>query len=182
MVRGHTTQGRTCRGYRQAGDRNGNGDTRIAATEKYGPPHHGGYKNDERTACAAAQPKLPGSGETGGEPGGAMLNVSGLNRFWYLRDFHDMRCKYDRVRSVIRQQLNREPQEGDVFIMMSKNRRLVRLFSYDRRSCSMHEKRFRPGYSFMKVEHEGERQVFSVAWSDVLLLLESPVIKSLKIS
>lgn len=111
-----------------------------------------------------------------------MLNVTGVNTFWYLRDFHDMRCKYDRVRSVIRQQLNREPREGDVFIMMSKNRRLVRMFSYDRRSCSMHEKRFHPGYSFMKVEHDGDRKVFSVAWRDVLLLLESPVIKSLKIN
>lgn len=110
-----------------------------------------------------------------------MLNISGINKFWYLRDFHDMRCKYDRVRSVIRQQLNREPQEGDVFIMMSKDRKLVRLFTYDRRSCSMHEKRFRPGYSFMKVEYEGGRKVFSVDWKDVLLLLESPVIKCLKI-
>lgn len=110
-----------------------------------------------------------------------MLNVSGVSRFWYLRNFHDMRCKYDRVSSVIRQQLNRDPQEGDVFIMMSKSRRLVRMFSYDSRSCSMHEKRFHPGYSFMKVEREGDRKVFSVSWSDVLLL-ESPVIKSLKIN
>lgn len=64
-----------------------------------------------------------------------MLNVSGLNRFYYLRNFHDMRCKYERVRSIIRQQFNREPEAGDIFIMMSRNRRLVRLFNYDRRSC-----------------------------------------------
>lgn len=56
-----------------------------------------------------------------------MLSVTGINRFYYLRDFHDMRCKYDRVRSVIHRQLDREPEEGDVFIMMSKDRRLVRL-------------------------------------------------------
>ena len=41
-----------------------------------------------------------------------MLNVSGLNKFYFLRNFHDMRCKYDRVRSIIRQQLNREPESG----------------------------------------------------------------------
>ena len=110
-----------------------------------------------------------------------MLNISGINRFFFLRNFHDMRCKYDRVRSIIRQQLNREPEQGDIFIMMSKDRRLVRLFHYDYRSCSLHEKRFKPGYRFMKVEKEGDETVYRIQWEDVLTLLESPVIKSLKI-
>ena len=43
-----------------------------------------------------------------------------------------MRCKYDRVLSIVREQLHREPNQGDVFIMMSKNRRLVRMFMYDK--------------------------------------------------
>lgn len=111
-----------------------------------------------------------------------MLNISGINRFFFLRNFHDMRCKYDRVRSIIRQQLDREPEQGDIFIMMSKDRRLVRLFHYDRRSCSLHEKRFKPGYRFMKIEKEGEETVYRIEWHDVLTLLESPVIKSLKIN
>lgn len=51
-----------------------------------------------------------------------MLNVTGMNRFYYLRNFHDMRCKYERVLSIIHQQLNREPQEDEVFIVMSKGR------------------------------------------------------------
>ena len=50
---------------------------------------------------------------------GTMLNVTGMNRFYYLRNFHDMRCKYERVLSIIHQQLNREPQEDEVFIVMS---------------------------------------------------------------
>ncbi len=55
-----------------------------------------------------------------------MLNITGLNRFFFVRDFHDMRCKYDKVLSIIHQQLNREPEDGDVFIVMSKDLRLVR--------------------------------------------------------
>lgn len=110
-----------------------------------------------------------------------MLNVSGLNRFYYLRNFHDMRCKYERVRSIIRQQFNREPEAGDIFIMMSRNRRLVRLFNYDRRSCSLHEKRFQPGYQFLRVEREGGENIYRIDWKDVVTLLESPVVKTLKI-
>ena len=75
--------------------------------------------------------------------------ITGLNRFFFVRDFYDMRCKYDKVLSIIHQQLNREPEDGDVFIVMSKDLRPVRLFSYDRRSYSMFERRFRPGYQFM---------------------------------
>lgn len=32
--------------------------------------------------------------------------------------------------SIIREQLHREPDEGDVFIVMSRDRRIVRLFMY----------------------------------------------------
>ena len=46
--------------------------------------------------------------------------ITGLNRFFFVRDFYDMRCKYDKVLSIIHQQLNREPEDGDVFIVMSK--------------------------------------------------------------
>ena len=61
-----------------------------------------------------------------------MLSISELGKFYYLRNFHDMRCKYGRVLSVIHQQMNREPQAGEVYIMMSKDCQTVRLYSYDR--------------------------------------------------
>ena len=108
-----------------------------------------------------------------------MLNITGMNRFYYLRDFHDMRCKYERVLSVIHQQLNREPEEDEIFIVMSKDRRKVRLFTYDRRSFSLYEKRFSPGYRFMRVCKDGEETVYSIQWKDVVVLLQHPVISSL---
>lgn len=83
-----------------------------------------------------------------------MLNITGLNRFYFVRDFHDMRCKYDKVLSIIHQQLDGEPKDGDVFIVMSKDLRLVCLFSYDQRSYSMFKKRFRTGYKFMQVSYK----------------------------
>ena len=116
-----------------------------------------------------------------GEAGGAMLSVTGINRFYYLRDFTDMRCKHSRVLSIIREQLHHEPNDGDVFIVMSRNRRIVRLFAYDNRSYSLFEKKFVSGYQFMKVEREGNERVYRIDWKDVVLLLESPIVKTLKI-
>ena len=43
-----------------------------------------------------------------------MLNITGFNRFFLVRDFYDMRCKNENVLSIIHQQLNREPEDGDV--------------------------------------------------------------------
>ena len=67
-----------------------------------------------------------------------MLNITGMNRF------------LSSILAVIRHQLGREPQKDEVFIVMSKNRRLVRLFSFDRISFSLYEKRFAPEYKFMQ--------------------------------
>ena len=64
------------------------------------------------------------------------MSISELGRFYYLPGFHDMRCKYGRVLSVIRQQMNREPQAGEVYIMMSKDLQTVRLYGYERHSCN----------------------------------------------
>ena len=43
-----------------------------------------------------------------------MLNISGLNRFYYIRNFTDMRCKYARILSVIRHQPGRDPERDEV--------------------------------------------------------------------
>ena len=107
------------------------------------------------------------------------MSVTGLNHFYYIRDFTDMRCKHSRVLSIIREQLHREPSEGDVFIVLSRNRRIVRMFTYDHRSYSLFEKKFVSGYQFMKVEREGGENVYRIDWKDVVLLLESPIVKSL---
>ncbi len=107
------------------------------------------------------------------------MDISGLRRFYYVSNFHDMRCKYDRVLSIIREQFHREPQKDEVFIIMSKDRRKVRLFNYDRRSAALFEKRFSAHYRFMKVEKAGEETFYSIEWKDVVLLLENTVINKL---
>lgn len=71
-----------------------------------------------------------------------MLSVTGMNRFYYLCGFIDMRCKHSHVLSVIREQLHREPSDGDIYVVMSKDRRIVRLFAYDNRSYILFERKF----------------------------------------
>ena len=140
------------------------------------------YKRQQQwLAFVLKEFKLPGFGSYGREAGGVMLSVTGLNHFYYVRDFTDMRCKHSRVLSVIRERLHREPNDGDVFIVMSRNRRIVRMFSFDNRSYSLFEKKFVAGYQFMKVERNGADTVYRIAWKDVVLILENPIVKTLQI-
>ena len=161
-----------------------------------GPPSEAGQRSGDasrayiRGADLEQWPAYPPerSGLSGSVPsdpkaGGPMLSVTGINRFYYLRGFTDMRCKHSRVLSVIREQLHREPSDGDIYIVMSKDRRIVRLFAYDNRSYSLFEKKFVAGYQFMRIikDDEGNEVAYRIDWKDVVLLLENPVIKSLKI-
>ena len=144
-------------------------------------PYSCGNSHDQWLAPFSEEPKLSGAETTGEKIGGSMLSVTGINHFYYLCDFTDMRCKHSRVLSIIREQLHREPNEGDVFIVMSRNRRIVRMFAYDKRSYSLFEKKFVAGHQFMKVEREGGEKVYRIDWKDVVLLLENPIVKTLKI-
>lgn len=144
-------------------------------------PYTCGASYDQWSVCFPEEFKLSGVEAADREAGGPMLSVTGLNQFYYLRDFTDMRCKHSRVLSIIREQLHREPNDGDVFIVMSRDRRIVRLLTYDNRSYSLFEKKFVSGYQFMKVEREGGELVYRIDWKDVVLLLERLIIKTLKI-
>lgn len=109
------------------------------------------------------------------------MSITGLNHFYYVRDFTDMRCKHSRVLSIIRERLHREPVDGDVFIVMSHNRRIVRMFSFDHRSYSLFEKKFMASYQFMKVDRTGTGTVYRIDWKDVVLILGNPIVNTLEI-
>ena len=59
--------------------------------------------NDQWTAYLPEEPTLSRVETTDREIGGSMLSVTDINRFYYLRDFTDMRCKHSRVLSIIRE-------------------------------------------------------------------------------
>ena len=48
-------------------------------------------------------------------------------------------------------------------------------------SYSLFEKKFVAGYQFMKVERNGADTFYRIDWKDVVLILENPVVKILKV-
>lgn len=95
-------------------------DRRFTGSSENRTSYIGRYPYEQRCACQSEEFKLRGFEKSDRETGGLMLNITGLNCFFFVRDFHDICCKYDKVLPIIHQPSNREPEDGDVFIVMSK--------------------------------------------------------------
>lgn len=110
-----------------------------------------------------------------------MLTINGLRRFFFLPHFHDMRCKAPKVAEIIRSRYHRAPFNGDVYRFMSKRYDKVKMIHYENHAYYLHEKSFTQGYRFMKVLYDGDSPLFMVDWKDLMVVLESPVVKEIRI-
>lgn len=110
-----------------------------------------------------------------------MLTINGLHRFYFLPNFHDMRCKAPRVAEIIRAMYKRDPLNGDVYIFMSKNRSKVKMIHYEKHAFYLHEKSYVKGYNFMKVTYCDDKPCYSIDWKDLVRILETPVIREIRI-
>ena len=111
-----------------------------------------------------------------------MLTVNGLHRFYFLPHFHDMRCKAPRILEIIRNTCSRDPMNGDVFIFMSKRYDKIKMVHFEKHAYYLHEKSYVNGYRFMKVRTEDGRRLYSIEWRDLVAILETPVIKEIRLS
>lgn len=103
-----------------------------------------------------------------------MLSINGLHNFYYLPELHDMRCKAQSIREIIRGRYHRDPLNGDVYMFMSKDQRKVRMIHYERNAYYLHEKSFIKGYKFMKIERKDDVTVYKIDWKDLVTILETP--------
>ena len=127
--------------------------------------------------------KLRESSEIRRETGGLMLTISGLKRFYYIPGVTDMRCGYSRLLQIVKQMTHHDPYNGDVFVFMSKDRRKVKMVHFENHAYYIHEKVFTNGYSFMLLEYRDENGLksYRMDWKDLVAVLESPVVKKLRL-
>ena len=117
------------------------------------------------------------------ETGGSMLTISGLKRFYYIPGVTDMRCGYSRLLQIVQQMTHHDPYNGDVFVFMSKDRRKVKMVHFENHAYYIHEKVFTNGYRFMLLEYRDENGLksYRMDWKDLVAVLESPVVKTLRL-
>lgn len=111
-----------------------------------------------------------------------MLNINGLRNYYFMPDLYDMRCGAQRVLETIRVKTGHDPYKGDVFIYMSKNRKTVKLVHFENNAFYFHEKTYKKAFKFMRLEIDGGGNVvYSIAFKDLVTLLECPVIDVMRV-
>ena len=138
---------------------------------------------EQRDHYQAEELKLRFPSEIRRETGGPMLTISGLKNFYYIPGVTDMRCGYNRLLQIVKQMTHHDPFNGDVFVFMSKDRRKVKMVHFENHAYYIHEKVFTNGYRFMLLEYRDEKGVLSyrMDWKDLVAVLESPVVKKLRL-
>ena len=54
------------------------------------------------------------------------------------------------------------------------------MIHYERNAYYLHEKFFIKRYKFMKIEHKNDLIVYKIDWKDLVTILETPVITSIR--
>ena len=146
-------------------------------------PHSCNHLHEQWCVNQAEELKLREPSEIRRETGGLMLTISGLKRFYYIPEVTDMRCGYSRLLQIVKQMTHHDPYNGDVFVFMSKDRRKVKMVHFENHAYYIHEKVFTNGYSFMLLEYRDENGLksYRMDWKDLVAVLESPVVKKLRL-
>ena len=146
-------------------------------------PYNCNHQHEQRCVCQTEELKLRESFGIRRETGGLMLTISGLKRFYYILGVTDMRCGYSRLLQIVKQMTHHDPYNGDVFVFMSKDRRKVKMVHFENHAYYIHEKVFTNGYKFMLLEYRDENDLksYRMDWKDLVAVLESPVVKKLRL-
>ena len=110
-----------------------------------------------------------------------MLTVSGNHRFYFIPGVTDMRFGYHKLLQIIKNSYHMNPKDGSFFVFMSKNRKTIRMVNFEAHAYNLHQKTFTAGYSFMKLEFVDQKPIYHMEWKDLMAVLESPVVKTLRI-
>ena len=159
------------------------GKSRGSNTLQSLSPYSSNHLYEQWRVYQAEELKLRVPSEIRRETGEPMLTISGLKRFYYIPGVTDMRCGYSRLLQIVRQMTHHDPYNGDVFVFMSKDRRKVKMVHFENHAYYIHEKVFTDGYSFMLLEYCDEKGMksYRMDWKDLVAVLESPVVKTLRL-
>lgn len=74
-----------------------------------------------------------------------MLSLNGPYRFYLRRDYTDLRKGFDSLSGIVRNELNRDPLGGDIFIFFNRRLNQVKLLHWEGDGFAVYFKRLERG-------------------------------------
>jgi transposase len=99
-----------------------------------------------------------------------MLALSDHCRYFLYRPPADMRKSFYSLAALVREQMQRDPLSGDIFIFLSRRRNHIKLLRWERDGFALYTKRLEQGtYELPLQAQEGS---FVITHHELLLILQ----------
>lgn len=110
-----------------------------------------------------------------------MLGLSATFNYFLFNGTVDMRKGISGLADVVKEEMDENPVDGkNVYIFMSKNRKVVKLLHYERGFFVLYMKRPLQG-CFKRPVFDEKSQKYQISWSDMVVLTESIVIRNMRL-
>lgn len=97
-----------------------------------------------------------------------MFSLGSSNNYYMYRAPCDMRKGFNGLSGLVRNEQEREPTSGDVFIFLNRPRTHLKLLHWERGGFVLYYKRLERG-SFTPPEYD---DAGAVSWADLVLMVE----------
>lgn len=106
-----------------------------------------------------------------------MFSLTSSLCFEYYAKPCDMRRGFDTLSGLVRNELGRNPLDGDVFVFLNKSRNTIKLLHWEHDGLVIYHKRLERG-TFPKPQIEAGKS--QIRWPELILMLEGITVVSLK--
>lgn len=98
-----------------------------------------------------------------------MFALSSFHTYHFYRKSCDMRKSFNGLSGLVKNELNREPTSGDVFVFLNRNRTHLKLLHWERGGFVLYYKRLERGSFTPPVVKEDQT---SFTWPQLVLMIE----------
>ena len=107
-----------------------------------------------------------------------MLSLNGSYRFYMRRDFTDLRKGFDSLSGIVRNEWEKNPLSGDIFIFFNRRRNQVKLLHWEGDGFAVYFKRLERGtYELPELTNANHVELTS---DSLMLILRGISLRSIK--
>jgi transposase len=108
-----------------------------------------------------------------------MIGLGAQHKYFVYSQAADMLKSFDGLSGLVRNQLDRDPLSGEVYVFLNRDRSIIKLLVWDRSGFSIFSKRLEQG-SFEKPISDDKAAGLSLNWEQLVLILEGISLKSVQ--
>jgi transposase len=108
-----------------------------------------------------------------------MIGLFSTSRFFLYAKATDMRKSFDGLSGLVRNHLQRNPTDGEVYVFLNRNRSMIKLLQWDRSGFVIYSKRLEQG-TFERPGSSDDQHSMQLKWDELVLILEGISLKSVR--